>query len=129
MQINYPAKAVSSNKKGQVALEATFLVLFIAVAIFVVVARIQTYSYEAEVMSITRARAQAIAAELSMEGTITHLVRVDAENLSNNEVTVWIVSEECDSVIYDKFINALPNYNITLTNNECSEKLYWDTKH
>jgi hypothetical protein len=122
---SHATAAKGKRSKGQVALEATFLVLFVAVAIFMVLAKIQGFSTEAEAMSITRSQLQGEALEMTLEGDITHLIRIDEENISEMRIKAWVVAEDC-SGIQNRFNDKLPDYEIDV---ECENKLYWDTKY
>jgi len=98
------------KRKGQVALEAAFVVLFISIAIGGIIIAI----------------AQQVAFELTMEGVRTHLIRIDPIDLTDAAVQVHVMSEGCDTpaTIEDRFKTAIgPN---TVLN--CQHKLYTDTK-
>jgi hypothetical protein len=114
------------KRKGQVALEAAFVVLFISIAIGGIIMKTTTYIQHAEVMSRSRAIAQQVAFELTMEGVRTHLIRIDPIDLTDAAVQVHVMSEGCDTpaTIEDRFKTAIgPN---TVLN--CQHKLYTDTK-
>jgi hypothetical protein len=113
------------TKKGQVALEAAFVVLFISIAIGGIIMKTTVYTRHAEIMSSSRAIAQQVAFELTMEGIKTHLVRIDPIDLEKGAVQVYILSEKClDAETALKDPNALGT-DVFVT---CKSDFYLDKK-
>ncbi len=114
--------------KGQTALETSFVILLIVVAISHIVVKANILTYEATTMAKARAVAQGAAFELSMSGITTHLVRIDENVTSGLQVVLYAVSKDCDAagVKFNDTINAIhPNL---MSNLICSESLYSDTE-
>jgi hypothetical protein len=116
------------KRKGQVALEAAFVVLFISIAIGGIIMKTTTYIQHAEVMSRSRAIAQQVAFELTMEGVRTHLIRIDPIDLTDAAVQVHVLSEGCANsggitAIENRFSDAIGNVSVN-----CRHELYTDTK-
>jgi hypothetical protein len=125
--VPYAHKIIS--KKGQVALEAAFVVLFIVIAVGGIVLKTIDFSRQTEIMSTARTVAQQVAFELSMNGTTTHLIRIDSNNLTEGTVDLYVMSEGCRSaypIVKQKFKDAL-GVN-TVNDFECEHELYQDTK-
>ena len=85
------------TKKGQVALESMFVVLFIVVAITQIITLVTAYSNDIEKMSIIRTELQGFALERSLDGETTHLIRVDPYG-STSEYDVYFASEDCTGI-------------------------------
>ncbi len=86
--------------KGQSALEAAFVVLFIAVAIVAIFAKATTVDSHIGEMANARMLAQETANQLTIRGVATHLVRVDPRDDAGAgslvPVTIYVVSEKCE---------------------------------
>jgi len=85
--------------KGQAALEASFVVLFIIVAVAAILRDTAIYNSQANIMAEARAQAQGAALNLSMGGTDTYIIRVDpvfSEGSSSIiAVDLYYASEAC----------------------------------
>lgn len=104
------------RRKGQSALEATFVVLFIALVIIVIFEKTLATGTAMGDMGEARAVAQSVALELSMKGTLTHLIRVDPGE--EGGVDVYAMSKDCGDA-EDAFDGKLQ---VDLF--RCSEQLY-----
>jgi hypothetical protein len=93
---------MQTNKKigigGQTALETMFVMLFIVIAIGGIFAQTLSYGLTMQKMSEARVVAQGVAMELSVNGTYTHIVRVDYNGTTagNVSVNLYLVSENCN---------------------------------
>lgn len=117
------------QRKGQSALEAAFVVLFIAVAIIAIFAKATVISAHIGDMAGARAIAQETANQLSLKGTVTHLVRVDPNEGGGSSllpVKLHVISEDCD-IAEDGFKTALNDPSITVN---CEEPgLYYQLEY
>jgi hypothetical protein len=115
------------GKKGQTAFEGAFIILFITMAVFTIMQDVLTYSSDIEEMSKTRMAAQAAALDLTLQGTTTHLVRVDYNQTTTGllEPMVWVISENCTQVkTKETFQNALSAAGIKNADWACGEDIY-----
>lgn len=107
------------KRKGQSSLEAAFIVLFIMIAISGIFGKAMQYSHDIGEMARARTIAQAVALELSLNGTRTHIIRLDPAP-SPNVVTLFVRGENCSSGVENSFDSAL-GYNALW---ECNDSLY-----
>jgi len=114
--------------KGQTALETSFVILLIVVAISYIVVKANILTYQATTMAKARAVAQGAAFELSMSGITTHLVRIDENVTSGLKADLYVVSKDCIKA-QTKFNDSLDTVHAGMMNKwTCNESLYSDTK-
>ena len=119
------------GKKGQTALEAMFVMLFIVIAIGGIFAQTLSYGLTIQKMSEARAVAQGVAMELSVNGTYTHLIRIDYNGTTSGNVSVnlYTVSEDCglaEPMMSDRLDLVLGANSVNVS--ICGVELYNDTK-
>ena len=126
-------KKLNSNK-GQTALESAFVVLFIILAVGVIMNLVLIYGSNIERMATARAVSQGVAMELTMRGTITHLIRVDPNPAAiPPSVDLYVMSEGCTTGtgttdVKNKFGNTLSAAGIGLSTFRCEPGLFKDEK-
>ncbi len=136
---------IKIGRRGQTALESAFILLFIISSMSVVTERVVRYGNDITKIAEARALAQGVAMELTMNGTVTHLIRVDETTqnvtVASGQQTVlavklYVLSENC-VVAQARFRAVLgepPGGRMaTGTGNsnrgwECNGRLYGDTK-
>lgn len=120
------------GKSGQTALETMFVMMFIIIAIGGIFTQTIDYGVIIQKTSEARAVAQGVAMELSVNGTYTHLVRVDYNgSVSGNiSVNLYMVSENCNtaqSLMSSRLDSVLGAGSINQWN--CTGNLYDDRKY
>lgn len=126
---------VTMKTKGQTAIETIFVVLFILLAIGAITGHTIVYGHNIEFMASARAAAQGFAMKLTMEGTLTHLVRIDAvitdaNSVSAKEVDIYVMSEDCtkaNTESFNAFFKDVMDLDAYVVNEvKCSPDLYTD---
>ena len=122
-------------------MESAFILLFIISSMAIVTERVKAYGTDIQRIAEARALAQGAAMELTMNGLVTHLVRVDE---TTEDVTVgsrtqavlavklYVLSEDC-SAAEDRFravLGAPPGGRMASDSAgwKCEERLYSDQK-
>jgi len=127
-------------------LESAFILLFIISSMSIVTERVMRYGNDIQKIAEARALGQGVAMELTMNGVITHLVRVDETTqnvtVASGQQTVlavklYVLSEDCDKA-QDRFRAVLgepPGGRMAKGTDDysnrgwvCEERLYGDTK-
>ena len=131
--------------KGQSALEASFVILFLIIAVGSILGKTNEYGRKIDVMAEARAQAQGVALEQSMLGRDTYVVRVDPIPRTGGPITgitVFYVSTGCtssetdacadsetiDDAMADAFRDAIREIDDELDVNTCCRSPYTDRK-
>jgi len=97
------------NKKGQVALESIFVILFIIVAMARILAQVLEYTNEIGSMANERAKCQGFALERSLKGITTHLIRIDLNTASGAiGFDVYFFSTDCSQPSFNNELGSFP---------------------
>jgi len=115
------------RSKGQTALEGTFVLLFIFISINTMFLMALNQGTQITSTAIARSYAQGVALELTMEGTTTHLVRID-ESPTGGFVLHVVTGGDCNAEVRDAFSAKLDSPSVTGANWNCKERLYGDTR-